>query len=917
MLAAAVLASSTAVYAGEALKKTAAAESFTEADQEPAAEQEDLSAAQFTTETIQLLNGNRAVVHSCDGRVYFVEGSCSAGPVKNMEDAERVLSSLTGLLGGDERIQFEPWRTVTDPAGNHYYVFCQMYADTTVSGGAVKIITDADGKMLGLTCSMETELPEVEAVEGITAQQAEQIVLEHAEENGEPVPEILEGMSKKVILPVNRYLDPYSEEEKEESRFVWAVYSNNSKGSNENGSDLPYLAHYVTTAGEYLYSLPTIIPGDEASEAGYDASYVFEFMEPAEYSGTVMLADGTEKEISVSLMRDSRTGMYYLGNIERRIVVADCYEFLYNQGRVVMEASPDNSGWDENCLLALYNYCRAWDYYNEIGWKGGDGLGTPIMILKDYCDEDHMPIDNAAFAGRYYGWQLFLSSSANKLSQCLDVLGHEFTHCVTGSVMTYNAYMNDYGAINEAISDIQGNICERMYDADEDPEWLLGEDVQIIRSMSSPRDYHQPEYTWDVYYVPEVQTPTDLNDRGGVHNNSSLLNNIAYRLCTGTDGGMTLEEARCFWFAVDCTMVPGTDYRQLSELLPWVLENLGMEQYREALEEAVNYTRIGTKEMPESFREDQALLTMTLPDTELFSDGNWGLFIFSIDTDKVKKNFSEMISGSGEFSQAIPELLEILADDLIFYRMSDQQTGKETEAAENSDNFIAELLSTIFSEEETDAETAELPETEEVPEETAEEEERLATGDLYADSQEWVRKYLGDLLFFGQGSAGDDGRTIRMVCRPGLTIPVLIRMEFNAGSMIPKSLAAAAYVNDQWIDLGEILKLSVDPEALTQLDDGKGALSFFENSLENLKTLIDLFTMRDKIFFRIEGGTSTEIPDAGIENLTVLGEEMIDRMFEIFEASAEAENGETGETYIDAAEGTEAEGTEAEGTEAE
>ena len=95
LLAAAVLASSTAAYAGEALKKTAAAESFTEADQEPAAEQEDLSAAQFTTETIQLLNGNRAAVHSCDGRVYFVEGSCSAGPVKNMEDAERVLSSLT------------------------------------------------------------------------------------------------------------------------------------------------------------------------------------------------------------------------------------------------------------------------------------------------------------------------------------------------------------------------------------------------------------------------------------------------------------------------------------------------------------------------------------------------------------------------------------------------------------------------------------------------------------------------------------------------------------------------------------------------------------------------------------------------------------------------------------------------------
>jgi Zn-dependent metalloprotease len=105
---------------------------------------------------------------------------------------------MTGLLGGDDQIQFEPWRMVTDPAGNCYYIFFQMYADTTVSGGAVKIITDADGNMLGMTCSMETELPEVEAAEGISAEQAEEIVREHAEENGEMLPEILEGPDETI-----------------------------------------------------------------------------------------------------------------------------------------------------------------------------------------------------------------------------------------------------------------------------------------------------------------------------------------------------------------------------------------------------------------------------------------------------------------------------------------------------------------------------------------------------------------------------------------------------------------------------------------------------------------------------------------------------------------------------------------------
>jgi Zn-dependent metalloprotease len=134
--------------------------------------------------------------------------------------------------------------------------------------------------------------------------------------------------------------------------------------------------------------------------------------------------------------------------------------------------------------------------------------------------------------------------------------------------------MNDYGAINEAMSDIQGNVCDLMYVDEgegEEADWLVGEDIgNGIRSMSDPHRFQQPEYTWDLHFVPEVRDPTELNDRGGVHSNSSLLNNLAWRLCE--KGGMTLEQARAYWFTVDCSMVPGTDYPELANLLPWALK---------------------------------------------------------------------------------------------------------------------------------------------------------------------------------------------------------------------------------------------------------------------------------------------------------------------------------------------------------
>ena len=815
---------------------------------------------QLTVEDIQALNDNGAEVFTHNGRVTFVAGSCTNDAVTDMDRAAKVVLSMVSLLGGDSNTQFIPWRTLTDAAGNQYYVFKQIYAGTTVLGGAVKVITDTKGHMIGLSSSLETELPEVEKSEGITAEEAEQIVLRHAEENDQPLPNLLEGMTDKMILPLILHLDVNDDETEEISRFVWVVYTDNPENPANRSSELPYLAHYVTMDGEYLYSLETIMPGDIAGSTGFDAEYVFEFMEPVEYTGYVDLSTGEEKEITVTVMRDKRTGMYYLGNIERKIVVANCWEFLYNDGRIVLESSPDNLEWDQVGLLSLYNYCRVYDYYKAIGWIGGDGLGTPILLLNDYQDENHIQVNNAAFVGNYLGWSMFLTSYANDLSQCLDVIAHEFTHCVTDSVMTYNSYMNDFGAINEGMSDIQGKICEMLSGETEDTAWLMGDkSLEPVRSMSNPRLYGQPAFSWDLYYTPNVQTPTVINDYGGVHINSSLLNNLAYRLVT--NGGMSLEEARAFWFAVDCTMVPGTDYPQLRELLPWVLKSQGMEQYETALQQAIDAVRLGNDVVPDFFDDDRALVTLTLPDNEYFTNGNWAMWHASVDIhgiiDEIS-NIFQMIS-DGDYSQ-LPKVLQNLLSE-----PEPTPAPVPVQSDEADDGLLAELMRLLSG-----FGGPEEPTPTPVPEKT-----ELSLAEE-RELNEWLKEQFANVYYSSMSSAGQDGRTVQMMSIPGRTIPILLYMSFSGQSAMPNQMIPVIYMNERWYEMPDLMSVpdeaGEDSDYSPLLEDDKISRLMEDTGtriIDNLGNIKSLDDALDLITVTIKGGEINEIPSTGLEEIVI------------------------------------------------
>ncbi|GEM_PF-4992157 len=57
--------------------------------------------------------------------------------------------------------------------------------------------------------------------------------------------------------------------------------------------------------------------------------------------------------------------------------------------------------------------------------------------------------------------------------------------------------------------------------------------------------------------------------------------------------------------AVSLTLTPRTDYEQIADILPWAMKLIGMEDYVETINAAVEETGIRSSEMLEKPAEDQ------------------------------------------------------------------------------------------------------------------------------------------------------------------------------------------------------------------------------------------------------------------------------------------------------------------------
>ena len=626
----------------------------TDAEEEKPAVHEEDSTSRASTGKPKVRKG---VSQSGDGTVEtFIGEPFYEGVIGNEEDALKAIESVYDRIGADESTQLKFAQKSSSETGD-YYIFNQVIGDVPVLGTMVKLIADENGKVKGLVSSIAPEIPGAPQNGWKTSSDdAEKIVGYYFKEKA---PETVEGASQQYFLPM-----PNGEQS---GYYVWAVYTENTNPKN----DTAYMVHYVTEGGEYLYSEPSFGTGGLGLIGGLLPSFDFSSMQEDTWTGTVTHFNGTEEEITVPVMVDPADGTVILGDKQRQILCADAAKWNFYSNLSVRTSAEED--FDSQEVLTYYNFIRIWDFYDSIGWHGPDGLGTPSLLLMDLVDATGEPIPNAYYAGEKDGGYQVFAFNQDMFGDCVDVTAHEFTHCVTMSTMMGSLYENEYGAINESLSDIQGNIIEISVDGVTDGAWLMGENCgAVTRSMSEPNLYEQPGYVWDRYYVPMAGIVTDLNDYGGVHRNSSLLNIISYRL---EEAGMPLQDQFLYWLSVTRALLPRTDFAQLAQLLPWCMEEAGYSQYVDAVTLAVKEADYVHTGLPEKVPEGCGMVTFEYQAPEGYEYYNAVLAMQEVDTGKYTDTWPERTTN--QVVCIVPEGRYLAA--LALQELESYYAGEETE----------------------------------------------------------------------------------------------------------------------------------------------------------------------------------------------------------------------------------------------
>lgn len=203
-------------------------------------------------------------------------------------------------------------------------------------------------------------------------------------------------------------------------------------------------------------------------------------------------------------------------------------------------ATDSDNEWRDGAVVDAHTYAGyTYDYYfKRHGRRGLDDRGLAainfVHILRQISAFNNAffdPVDTSMNYGDGDGITFTVFSAA------LDVVAHELTHGVT-QFSSDLIYLNESGALNEAISDIMAAGVEFEFEpagrGRQRADWLLGEDLYLnfgpyFRSFVDPLSLGDP----DNYQVRcDAQCPEDF-DNGGVHINSNIANHAFYLMVVG------------------------------------------------------------------------------------------------------------------------------------------------------------------------------------------------------------------------------------------------------------------------------------------------------------------------------------------------------------------------------------------------
>lgn len=602
-----------------------------EGSQNTAVDSEDNSAeteenmGDYSLEDIAELNGlsveDLNVGYDKEGHINFIGHKYSDVLINDENDALESLKCINSLLELDD-ITLVHSRTDVSPTSNTtYYSFVQC-EDVEQNGdkkvgffgnSSLKVIVDKDGYSTGVSSTLKYgEIEKIDTERMVTKEEAEEYVRNLIGEQALVYSDntqmtYWDDQLAASTVGIDSKLFP-----------VWAVYAdapNISKIFSDedltanNGSNLresQYIIYIVSAVRGSEESDTSIIGsfctdslGDvkEIEEDDYLSKAFFSTKESAgEYTYDVDLTWVKEaypdynlemtRSITVPVMYDKETELYYLGDYDEMLTVANCYDMRYlyegataNVNPLVTDNPEDINSWhfetmnlagtdrqyfcNPNYVISSFDAYRTvyLDFKDRYGINSYDYSGLPLILLvytpsDSYYPEDVLDFDlNASNGSQKFDWGMFFTSPAFPECLAMPTMFHEFTHGINGCLTT-TQMLNEPGAVAESYADIIAIQMAKLYEPDKmTNDWMLGGDYWSgLRDFSNPHEFSQPVVFEDKFYVASVDgIAGSLNDNGGVHVNSGILNYFAYCLLEPSDimdgeEALTLDKSLDTWF---------------------------------------------------------------------------------------------------------------------------------------------------------------------------------------------------------------------------------------------------------------------------------------------------------------------------------------------------------------------------------
>ena len=553
--------------------------------------------------------------------------------ITNDEEALNSLGHISTLLGLDD-VNLSFYRKDTSPiTGNVYYTFNQtsqgeingQVIDARFYNSLVKVITDSEGHSLGVSADLNHDPDLKYSYDSF-------VTMEEA--NGAVQNSLGDG--RKVYTELTELVywnDEGTARQLSNGKVIpaYLVYTDADPSSQYNTLHKPYevyviAAEYSNAEAKKLRSLVTYYTDTIDPEANidvYTSEFYFKDLEDAgEYTYTVRLDWVKEaypdyegemsREVTVPVMKDNETGLYYLGSKSKRIACTNAYDFKYYDtlNSYVTENPEDINSWhfykegsEEDGIEKYFNdpdyVLSAFEVFVDVvgefstryGLTSVDETGLPLL-LEVYCTDSYIYPDsatgfmrNAYNAGQVNDWETMAVSPA--YPECLShsTMGHEYTHGIN-SQLTKTQYFNGPGAIMESYADIIGTQISLINGYHDDAGlWEHGGTYyKQARSLAEPNNFYQPKYYGGVYYMDSIDGLLGRDmDYGGVHQNSGIFNYLAYCLVNGSPdlentNVLSIENDLDMWFETLYMTTYTSNYTEVAQYLRFAAKCMNLPQ---------------------------------------------------------------------------------------------------------------------------------------------------------------------------------------------------------------------------------------------------------------------------------------------------------------------------------------------------